>query len=365
MKKITLLLLTCFVIVSCGNKNKENLEENISIENEITNKQIEIKEEIPKDFREISMFNLTNEIFSATWKQNLKQKAEILRNDENLENKQKATYIESVLWNYDVALKEREELCEKEFDKKYCEKVQLELISFLPEDENENILKDVKVFVDGRENFSTDEIEPNFMHRVQYKKEGYLDYTTKFNLRDDSEKTMFSPVLVKANLEKELDSDKNMLEETENYTFSLEKNSFITADWKEYNGKVKAYFWDLWENENHYNVFKLDVFDNNWNQVWDSFTTFGMPYVKFFDENGNELKTKKWVSGSWFIQNQHKAPNIDLKNVPKNVWLGKEEMDEYNIPPFWILTDRWVWVESKAKILDEKWNYEFIYDTKL
>jgi len=28
---------------------------------------------------------------------------------------------------------------------------------------------------------------------------------------------------------------------------------------------------------------------------------------------------------------------MDLKNVPKNVWLTKKEADKYKIPPFWRL----------------------------
>jgi hypothetical protein len=33
-----------------------------------------------------------------------------------------------------------------------------------------------------------------------------------------------------------------------------------------------------------------------------------------------------------------KAFGMNLKDVPKNEWLKKEELDEYKIPPFWNLS---------------------------
>ena len=52
---------------------------------------------------------------------------------------------------------------------------------------------------------------------------------------------------------------------------------------------------------------------------------------------------------------------MDLKNVPKWVYLGKEELEKYGIPPFWYLRKDWTWIVWEMKILDEAWNYEFNY----
>jgi len=88
--------------------------------------------------------------------------------------------------------------------------------------------------------------------------------------------------------------------------------------------------------------------------------TFGMPLVIAYDKNWNQLNITSEIIWNWKIQNLEKAPWIDLDNVPKNIWLSKKELDKYKIPNFWHLDlDSWVWIESKMKILDSKWNYEF------
>jgi hypothetical protein len=91
--------------------------------------------------------------------------------------------------------------------------------------------------------------------------------------------------------------------------------------------------------------------------------TFGMPYITAYDTNGNRLYIWNEIVWRWYIQNDDKAPGIDLKNVPKDVLLDKAELEQYGIPPFWNLDlESWVWYESKMKILDTSWAYEFIYN---
>jgi hypothetical protein len=85
--------------------------------------------------------------------------------------------------------------------------------------------------------------------------------------------------------------------------------------------------------------------------------TFGMPLIKAYlwDE---ELEINKEITWKWKILNIDS--NMNLKDVPKWKYLTRNELAKYNIPPFWRLNQKiWVWYESKMKILDEKWNYEF------
>ena len=304
-------------------------------------------------------------MYTKTGSQNLYEKIETLKNDKKIENKQKATYLESFVWDYENALKNRKELCEKENDPKFCENKNLVVASFSPVDQDWKYLENVKLTIDwGKEvkNSSRISLEPNFAHRLKYSKEGYLDFHFKANLKNTWDEISFLPKLVKADLEKEQNSIQRVYEKTENFTFKTNGNNYLTKDGKEYNWKVKLYFFDLDETNNDANAFNLDVFDEKGSLTGTSMVTFGMPYIKAYNEKGEELDLKWWFTWSWIIQNQHKAINMDLKNVPKNVYLWKTELDKYGIPPFWVLTDNWVWKESKMKILDEKWNYEFIYE---
>ena len=366
MKKYFLVLLMITFLASCWQKEEVKPETASSTtQTWINQEQIVEKEEEPKDFRFISMFDISNEMYTKTGSQNLYEKIETLKNDKKIENKQKATYLESFVWDYENALKNRKELCEKENDPKFCENKNLVVASFSPVDQDWKYLENVKLTIDwGKEvkNSSRISLEPNFAHRLKYSKEGYLDFHFKANLKNTWDEISFLPKLVKADLEKEQNSIQRVYEKTENFTFKTNGNNYLTKDGKEYNWKVKLYFFDLDETNNDANAFNLDVFDEKGSLTGTSMVTFGMPYIKAYNEKGEELDLKWWFTWSWIIQNQHKAINMDLKNVPKNVYLWKTELDKYGIPPFWVLTDNWVWKESKMKILDEKWNYEFIYE---
>lgn len=364
MKKYFLVLLMLAFLASCWQKEEVKPEVSTSTTQTWTNQeQIVEKEEEPKDFRFISMFDISNEMHSKTWSQNLYEKIETLKNNEKIENKQKATYLESFVWDYENALKNRKDLCEKENDPNFCGNVSFNLSYFSPTTKTWEEIEDYKVSVNGKEISKRSELEwyNSFWSSVKFSKEGYLDYYQKFNIQNYNPFVSIAPVMLKADLEKEQDSTQRIFEKTENFTFKAEGNNYLTKDGKEYNWKVKLYFFDLDQNDNDNNVFRLDAFDENGSLVWNTMVTFGMPYLKAYSENWEELRLKDGFTWTWFIQNQEKTFKMDLKNVPKNIYLGKTELDKYGIPPFWVLTNEWVWKASEMKILDEQWNYEFKY----
>lgn len=365
MKKIFFLFCLLF-IVSCGNSTNVDEKLTNSWVTSTWETEVTVKEEVEevKDFRELSIFDLSRELYSSEQAKNLKQKIQDLKAEWTNENKQKATYLESFLWDYKTALAEREALCAENDNPVYCAKSNLQVWTFLPEDEKWNLLENVKVTLDGKELSSLNYVpaENTFYHLLKYSKEWYLDFFQQINMWTQNFDILVSPVLVEAEFMKEVDSTTNLWEKTTNFTYVIPGGNYVTLDWESYTWKVKAYFFDLDQTENSSNAFSLNAFDENGSLVGDSMITFGMPYVKFYDENGNELKVKWWYTWLGFIQNQNKAPGIDLVNVPKNIFLGKAELDKYKIPPFWILTDSGVWVEGEMKILDEKWNYEFRYN---
>jgi hypothetical protein len=85
--------------------------------------------------------------------------------------------------------------------------------------------------------------------------------------------------------------------------------------------------------------------------------TYWMPLIKAYKWD-KELVINKEIVWKYKIDNDW---TMNFKDVPKWVYLGVEELKKYNIPPFWRLDQKtWIWYPSKAKILDEEWNVEFL-----
>jgi hypothetical protein len=294
-----------------------------------------------------------------------------LKASDSYENKQKATFLESFVWDYENALKDREEYCKDAPENdSYCLKFKLTLNSYYPKDSEWNYLQWTRMYVDWRDIWAWAwnkeiEVENQFIHRIAIEKEWYLDYFWKYPISSVGNlQESFNPKLVKANSWTIIKSSEETTLYTNNFDFIIKPNTFVDANWKVYNWDIKIYLFDLWSENNNENVFNLDVFtSDNLSFVWTSMVTFWMPYLTIYDTKWNRLYIWSEIIWRWQIQNTEKAPNIDLKNVPKNVYLWKAELEEYWIPPFWNLDlKNWVWKESKMKILDNGWNYEFIYN---
>ncbi len=362
---------------SCWNKEKK---QEVVKKNEITQKQ-EIKNEdnqkyvsedfklskFNKDITKISFIELNNSLYSNWWGKDLYKKIELLnRTWSSIENKMKATFLESFIWDYKKAIQSRKDLCKNNLKSDFCKKIDLNLISYRPEDLSWNILNNVNIFIDwekiGKLKWKNNiEVINKFVHRIRITKEGYLDFYKKVfidtnNIEDDS----LNPKLLKANLEKIVASNKLENIKTNNFDFQILPHSFKTIWWKIYTWKVKLYIFDIGEKDWDLNVLNLDAFWINWDYLWNSMVTFWMPLIKAYDENWNELNISRLITWKWKIQNLKKAPGIDLVNVPKNKWLTKKDLDKYNIPSFWYLDQKnWIWKETTMKILDSDWNYEF------
>lgn len=379
MKNIQILLfliVTSFLLVSCWWDNTKKIEvkqetkkqevkkqENI---NKIEEKNV-ILEKFNKDIKKISFNELNNSLYSNGGWNNLKEKIKILSASwETINNKMKATFLQSFIWDYKNALEKRKELCKNNSNLDFCKKIDLSLISYRPTDNDWNILDNVKISVDWKYIWdlkwkNTLQVENKFIHRIRVSKQWYLDFYKK-NFIDSNwnEKESLNPQLLKADKKVIIDTNKDTKVDTDNFSYNIQSNSFITKNWKKYSWKVNLYVFDITEDDWDLNVLNLDIFDKNGDYVWNSMVTFGMPLLKAYDDKWNELVIWKKIIGKWIIQNLEKAPWIDLNNVPKNKWLSKNELDKYKIPPFWYLDQKnWVWLESEMKILDSNWNYEF------
>ena len=112
MRKIVVFILFMFMLVSCWTDNKEvisskwenNKKEEINIEKKKEN-NFEIKK-FNKDIKKISFIELNNSLYSNWWWDNLYEKINILSSSwATEENKFKAIYLESFVWDYKNALK--------------------------------------------------------------------------------------------------------------------------------------------------------------------------------------------------------------------------------------------------------------------
>ena len=372
MKKMKILLfifVSSAILVSCSEKQelvevKSHTEDTSVIEN--TDVDFTLKG-VQKDVTELSFYELGNSLYWKGWWESLKEKIKILSASwETLENKQKATFLESFMWDYEHALVQRKELCKDDWESSFCKKVHLNITSYRPVDNNWKILEDVSIAIDGidsgllqgKNNVS---VENKFIHRVQLSKEWYLDYYKK-QFVDNSKNidVSITPLLLKADVEKIISSKTTWEMKTKNFSYTLEPGMFKTSTWEVYSGRMKVYFFDIGEEDGDLNVLNLDVFDAEGNYNGGSMVTHGMPLVKAYDMKGNELSFAKGVIGKWKIHNQTKAVWMDLEWVPKNIWLWKKELEKYKVPAFWRLNQSsGVWEESKMKILDSEWNYEF------
>lgn len=345
------ILLIIFILISWFYFNFwKNINNSI---NEISSKSNIYLDKLPIN-------KLAGSLYSESGAINLNNKVNYLLSKNYL---WKASFLLSFLWDYKKSLNYRNSLCEQntQENKEFCTKLNIKLNSNIF-DTKWNKIDWVKIKIDWNNDFNenNNNLYNNFVHRIKFSKKWYLDSYEKIILWNWSDlKIELNPKLLKTNYIINIDSDKEISYKTKKFDYKIESNSFVNQDWTPISGKIDVYFFDIWASDWDLNVLNLDAFDENWTLLWNSMTSLWMPLVKAYSWE-NELKLSKEITWTWIIQNLERAPWIDLKNVPKNIWLNKIELDKYNIPPFWNLDQtNWVWKTSSMKILDEKWNYEF------
>lgn len=353
IKFFIIFSLITFMISSCGNDRV--------VEQKVEQPTTKAKEVVID--KEVSLVNLSNEIHSEEWKKNLLDKINKLEKEWTNESLQKAIYLKSFMWKYSDVLNDINKLCKKN-SLDYCKKEKLKLISFYPTDKNKKYLKNVKISVNWwkEKNLlweNTLELNKNFINRVKISAKWYTDFYKKINIvKKVSNEDMVNPKLIKAKKKKTIDSSKWIFEiSTKHFSYTIAPNTFVRKNWEQVNWNIDLYLFDIDRENADSNLLSLDVFDSEWNNIWNWMVTYWMPLIKAYlwDE---ELKI--WTEITWKWKIMYITKYMNLKDVPKWKYLSKKELEKYNIPPFWILNqDSWVWNESKMKILDEEWNYEF------
>jgi len=344
---IALLILIGWIsaFLSFNNKEEEKSKKQIPTEKieKIKEEDFELKENT-KDIKDMDIDELNNNLYEKNGGNNLNDKIKKLTSTgSKQEDIEKSAYLNSFIGNYENALKQRDEICNNSSTHSNCEKIDLKITSYVPSDMEGNIISNTELFIDwekiwelkGNNEFS---LYNNFVHRVRVHKKWYLDFYKKIALSSyGSFKESINPKLLKADSLEIINASEELSKETENFSFKIEGNSFSYADWTEVSGEIELYFFDIDGSEGNLNVFNLDAFDEeDFSYAGGSMITHGMPLVKAYSGD-KELAITKPILGKWIIIHQEKAIGMDLKNVPKNVWLTKKEADKYKIPPFWRL----------------------------
>jgi hypothetical protein len=383
MKKITLvqgisillwiILLSFIYVLFQESKNIETQEEKIEVQNTIEQTQEETEEinqfELKpntKDIKEMNFIELSNSLYMKDGWNNLKEKIQILsQSGSSNENKAKASYLESFLWDYKQAIANRDTLCEQETNDSYCKKTPLDITSYRPEDTKWNILDGVQISLPWEETKNLKwknilNVYNKFVHRIKVSKKWYLDFYEKIVLDNTQNvKNSINPKLVQADKNIEISNNEDTQHKTDNFEYQISANTFVDTLWDTVNGKIDVFFFDIHAEDGDINALNLDSFDEDGSYIGNSMVTHWMPLIKAYKWE-KELKINIPIIGKGKILEPGKSEWIDLWEVPKNEWLTKETLDQYNIPPFWYLDQNaWVWKSSEMKILDTKWNYEF------
>lgn len=162
---------------------------------------------------------------------------------------------------------------------------------------------------------------------------------------------------------------------TQYSVYEIPPNAIVRMDGTPYKGKVDVYLYEFTKDTVPESFLQLDVFDNLRRYVANQFVTFGMPYVQFFTESGEELHVKK----SYPLMLTYATPDMQVmrdntyglpygKLTDENVRfllevsnrgefpLTASFLEENNLlqfPPFWVYERKTgVWENVGMKLLD-------------
>ncbi|EKD29818.1 MAG: hypothetical protein ACD_78C00258G0002 [uncultured bacterium (gcode 4)] len=332
--------------------------------NEKTDFETNEKMDSFNNIKDIDVNKMYGNIYQSWWGDELSKKIDYLK---SVNEFWKSSFLSSFIWDYSGALNDREKLCTSENQHQdFCAKKQMELKLWKVTDMDWNILNNVDVSVNWTYVWNLKDIKKidwynNFVHRVKFSKKWYLDFYSKIVLWNSPYVDIEdSPKLLKSEYTKTVKADESFTYKTKNFTYNIPADSFLNQDWSKIIWSIDIYFFDIWANNWDLNVLNLDVFSSNNNYAGSSFTSLWMPLIKAYSWNKELDIISDKISWVWKLQNLERAPWIDLNNIPKNVWLKKEELDKYSVPSFWYLDQKnWVWKASEIKMIDSLWNYEF------
>jgi len=306
------------------------------------------------------------------------------KKNKSIEDIKKLSFIYDVEWNYDF----KDKLCS---DNKCIKDVQLK-ISWIVKDQDNKFISDAKVYLlndnsiftytdkDWKYNLTLKTNELSTL-RLRVLKDWYSDSISNIYIVFESKEFIFNRDFTLSEPLKIKEFNKNDLSKAEldlswdisNY--KIKTKWIVDINWNNVNPeKITAYLFEYNRNNISWldNYFHLDIFDNSWNYNWNTFVTYGMPYLILKDEKWQELFISKQNPAiindnianidELLKENQNIAWNKTLtkndieKMVSKNdfIYLSNYAKENKIIMPYkWNLNvKKWIWEESPVKFLD-------------
>jgi len=362
MKKILTgaLILSPILLTSCWNKNIP-AEESVEPSRASTMSQEEANHLLAdSDFslENATLQDLSSHIRSTSGISNIPAYIESLTGtDQNTVIKK--AYLQSFVGDYTQANQARDELCS--YSNAHCAQKNIEIKVPKAVDKSGAAVAGTQVYIDTKkiQNAPTEtRLYDNMVHRIRIAKEGYLDSYGSLNAVEGGYNTLeASGVLKKAEAHTSSPATEAVVKKVTNFEYHVPANAFVDQSGKAVTGDVDVYYFSMDQSDQDLSIFGLSAFGPDGNLIGDSMITYGMPLVTAY-QDGNPLRIIRPIEGTGTILGINDTMN--LKDVPKNVWLNGAELLEYGIPPFWSLNrETGTWTETRMMILDEQGNYRF------
>lgn len=369
MKKslsVSILVLTAFVLSSCRSGTElpsswNNTDQKASLSRAEQLTPEEVQSILANSWFTLSKSNVTdisNHLRADNSWNNIQNYINSLTGSD-INSKMNRSYLQSFMGDYQNANRTRDELCS--YNPATCPQSDIELKINTPLDaKTGEAIGKTNIYVNARkiDTSTKPKFYNNMVHRIRVEKEWYLDTYGLLNaIPGGYNKLDADPKMKKAELHTSTPASQSTKQKVTNFEYSVPANAFTDMAGNPVTGNVDIYYFSLDQWDQGLSVFQLSTFYADGTLAGHSMFTFGMPIVTAY-QNGLPLKIRSPIEWSGAILGV--TPEMDLQNVPKNVWLWAKELLKYKIPPFWSLNrEAGIWTESKMMILDTKGTYRF------
>jgi len=172
----------------------------------------------------------------------------------------------------------------------------------------------------------------------------------------------------------------------ESSTYVIPKDAIVRSDGTPYRGVVDVYLYEFTRQTVPESLVTLDTFDQAMGYAGDMMQTYGMPYIQFFAQTGEELHvqksnpmvlTYKMTGFKTLRENTDGLPQGGLSDRDIQVLLFAShgggypitrefliEKQLFTFPPFWAMDrKKGVWENVGVKLLDEEGTIETLFYT--
>jgi hypothetical protein len=170
-------------------------------------------------------------------------------------------------------------------------------------------------------------------------------------------------------------------------TYTIPLNIFFDKNGKVFSGQVEAFVYEFTRDTVPMSIMSVDTFDTVRGYAGNLMQTFGMPYIQFFDKDGNVLYVKKslpiklvyrmYHMGDLYSGSTNIYEPVTERDVEEMIHFSKNSKEEYPItrqflidsqllkfPAWWIFDQsKGVWDNMGYKLVDSSGTIETIFYT--